>query len=222
MSSDAKGLILSFVYLFGILFLAEGIRAWKHRPAAFTRKFIHIGVGFWGLIAHATILSRWAVLIPPFAFILINSLSYRLSLFKSMESEEKPNPGTIWYPVSLFVLLALFWNRTDARIVPLIGLLVMALGDGFASLIGEKWGKHRYHVWGQYKSMEGSSAMFFFSCLAVIIVLCLDPSLTMTSRLVRGTVIAFLSTLVEGLTPARIDNLTVPMAAGLGYWFFFI
>lgn len=38
----------------------------------------------------------------------------------------------------------------------------MSYGDGFASLIGQRFGKHKYNLVGDIKSIEGSLAMFFW------------------------------------------------------------
>jgi len=221
MSGDLGGLLISYGFLFGIVLLGEAIRSVGKLRPVFTRKFIHIGVGFWGFVAAWTLESTWAVLIPPASFVLINLLSYKWSLFKSMEIEDKSNLGTIYYPVSLCILLALFWSRGD-RVVPLVGLLVMALGDGFASVIGEKWGRHRYRCWGKEKSWEGSAAMFGFSLLAVSLVLVLLKDLPFGAIMFRGCVIGILATVVEGVSPKGLDNLTVPIISGLGYGFLFV
>lgn len=203
-----EGLLISYAFLFGVLVLGEILRkAFRLRPE-FTRKFIHVGVGFWGFVAYWT-LGWWHVLIPPASFVLINLLSYKVTLFKAMEIEDKSNLGTVYYPISLCVLLALFWpgGRYEAA---LIGMLVMALGDGFASVVGEKWGRHRYRVWRREKSLEGTAAMFVFSAVAVVLVLSvLSP--TAGGILRSAVVIGLASMIIEALSPWGTDNLTVPI-----------
>ena len=127
MTKDIRGLIFSFIYLFALLFIAEIIRKAKNYPNSFTRKCIHIGVGFWSFFAYLGFDSLWAVLIPPGSFVLINLLSYRFTLFKAMEMEGKKNPGTIFYPLSVCILLAIFWAE-PTRIIPIMALFVMGLG----------------------------------------------------------------------------------------------
>jgi dolichol kinase len=219
-SADTKGILISYGFLFGIVFLGEAVRAIFKFKSVFTRKFIHIGVGFWGLVAYGAIQSTWAVLIPPVSFVLINLISYKWTLIKSMEIEDKSNLGTVYYPLALCLLLLFFWQGNH-RVVPIIGLLVMGLGDGFASIIGEAWGKHRYRAWGKEKSWEGSAAMFVFSLLAVITVLFLFTEVTAGTIFFRGCIIALLATVVEGASPWGTDNLTVPILSGVGYWLLF-
>jgi phytol kinase len=219
--ADWKGLLISYAYIFMVLALGEGIRAWKNYPSDFTRKCIHIGVGFWGLIAYWTDLSYWAALIPPASFILINLVSFRWSLLKSMELEDKSNLGTVYYPISLTILLALFWKE-GTRIIPMTALLIMALGDGFASITGRKWGKHALPSPVRKKTVEGSIAMWVFSAAAVVLVNGLVLFVPWPTVILRALILATLATVVEAASPRGTDNLTVPLLSGFCFWLFFL
>jgi phytol kinase len=221
MSKDILGLILSFIYLFGLLFAAEFIRKRRAYPQSFTRKCIHIGVGFWAFFTYLGFDSLWAVMIPPLSFVFVNILSYRYTIFKAMEMEDKKNPGTIFYPLSVCILLAMFW-REPARLVPAIGLLVMGLGDGFATIIGQRVGRHRYRIWKHYKSLEGSLAMLAFSFLAVFLLVTLFTPEPFSIRMLRSLAIAGIATVAEGLSPWAADNITVPLVSGFAYALWFV
>lgn len=219
MSHDVRGLLISYAFLLGVLFLGELIRAVRKYDSAFTRKFIHVGVGFWGFVAYWTLETWWVALIPPASFVFINLLSYKWTLIQSMEIEDKTNLGTVYYPLSLCVLILLFW-RTGNPVTAVLGLLVMALGDGFASLVGQKWGKHPYRIWKREKTLEGSTAMFAFSFMAVAAVLMIVTDLVFPQVLVRGLVVAAIATAVEAVSPWGMDNLTVPLLAAAAYGLF--
>ena len=221
MSKDIQGLLFSFVYLFALLFIAEIVRKRRNYPQSFTRKCIHIGVGFWAFFAYLGFDSLWAVIIPPLSFVFINLLSYRFTIIKAMEMEGKKNPGTIFYPLSVCILLVFFWPE-ETRLVPVIGLLVMGLGDGFASIIGKRFGNHTYRVWTHHKSLEGSLAMLVFSFLAVLILTSLFTHLPLPARLWQAVAVGLLAAVVEGLSPWGADNLTVPLLSGLAYWLLFL
>jgi hypothetical protein len=47
MSTDWIALIASFIYVFAMIGVAEGLRKWRGYLVEFTRKFIHIAVGMW-------------------------------------------------------------------------------------------------------------------------------------------------------------------------------
>ena len=44
---DYTALVISYAYVFSIIALGEVLRRLGNRPLAFTRKFIHVGVGMW-------------------------------------------------------------------------------------------------------------------------------------------------------------------------------
>ncbi|HHS14299.1 MAG TPA: phosphatidate cytidylyltransferase [bacterium] len=219
--NDLKGLLLSYAYLFAVVLCGELLRVLTGGKSDRTRKFIHIGVGIWGLIAYWLLENWWAVLIPPASFVIINLLSFKWALFKSMEIDDKYNLGTVYYPLSLVILVAVFW-RAGHPIPAIIGVMVMALGDGFASIVGQAWGKHAYNVWFRRKTWEGSLAMFVFSVAAVMGVLLLTTDLTLTVILLRALIIAAIATPMEGLSPMGLDNLTVPLCSGFAYYLLFV
>jgi dolichol kinase len=218
---DWIGLLWTYLFLFGVVLAGEGIRRFKRWPSEFTRKCIHIGVGFWGFIAFSSIQNMWIVLIPPLSFVFINFLSYKWTLLPSMEIEDKRNLGTVYYPLSICVLIILFW-RGDTRIVPVLGSMIMGLGDGFASIIGRKWGRRVYRVWRHPKTLEGSLAMLVFAWIAAASVLLLMTGLPLSAVLIRSSVLAALAASIEGASPWGLDNLTVPLLSGLAYRLLFL
>jgi dolichol kinase len=95
----------------------------------------------------------------------------------------------------------------------------MSYGDGFASIIGVKYGKHTYKVFDDTKSIEGSIAMFFFTFLFFIIAL-LYYQITFTFILISSLFgISFVTVFVESFTPKGLDNLSVPFTSAFLYWF---
>jgi len=102
------------------------------------------------------------------------------------------------------ILAYLFFDHKE---IIAIGILAMSYGDGFASVIGMKYGKHTYTIFDDTKSLEGSIAMFFFTLLLFIIAL-FYYQITFTS-------------FVEGCTPKGLDNLSVPFITAFLYWFMY-
>jgi phytol kinase len=69
---DVIGLVASYVYAFGLLFVVEAVGRRLKWPQDFTRKIIHIGAGLWiwGLLA---LFEHWTIGLIPFAtFIVLN------------------------------------------------------------------------------------------------------------------------------------------------------
>lgn len=211
--SNPVAFLLSLGYVALVLTIAEGVRAWLKLPGDFTRKFVHIAIGTWiWPTFHLFTDVRWAVVLPAL-FIGINFASYKLKFFAAIEESETGNLGTILFPVSFVILLLAFWDA-DQRAPAMIGLFVLAWGDAFAAIIGRRFGRLKYRVFGEERSLEGSFAMYLFSFLATMTVLFLElPGQPLLDRTIAATVIAVGSTLLEAVALRGTDNLLIPLGA---------
>ena len=118
-----------------------------------------------------------------------------------------------------WVIIYVFFNN---MVVIAIGILAMSYGDGFASIIGVKFGQKKYNVFGDEKSYIGSFAMFVFTFITMIIALLYYEISITFYVLLAITFIALIASIVEGLTPKGLDNLTVPFIAVFLYWLIFL
>ncbi len=209
MSRDVFALVASFVYVFAMIGLAEGMRRWRNYSVEFTRKFIHIAVGMWSygtalLFAHRT----WAI-IPPAAFTVINALSYRQGTFRAMETGQKGQLGTIYFPISFAIIIWLLWDSPHLLVA---SLMPMTWGDALAAVLGRRFGRRRYTLLGHTRSLEGSGVMFISSWVATLIPLVLLSPAPLPGGMVIwiAAATALGATLVEAISPWGIDNLTVP------------
>ena len=214
MSTNLLALIASYVYVFGILLLSEILHRWPGLSLTLTRKLVHVGVGMW---AFGTVLLfqdwRWAI-IPPLTFIVINYISYRQDVFKAMEAKDKRNLGTVYFTISFAAIIALCWAKPT---VVVAGLMPMVWGDALATIVGESWGQHKYHLFGYSKSWEGTATMFAASFVSVLLTL-LFFGLPAATSLVVSLIVAAVAAVVEGLSMWGIDNLTVPLVSTAVLW----
>jgi phytol kinase len=215
---DYTALIVSYVYVFGIIGLGELLRRLGHRPVDFTRKFIHIGVGMW-VVGTVLLFETWYLaLIPPATFVIINTISYLRGTFVAMEMEEKGNLGTIYFPIAFGAVIYYFWSQP---VLMVAAMMPLTWGDAMAAVFGERYGRYRYSIGGQVRSLEGSIAMLFFSWVTTSIALFAMPYLVgkplinWMLALIYGGVVAIVCTVVEALSPWGTDNLTIPAAAVL-------
>ena len=208
-------LILAFVYVGVAIALGEVLRKALHLSQGFTRKFIHVAVG---MISIPTVLwfsdLRWAI-IPPLAFIVINYLDYRFGLIQAMMSSNRSNLGTVYFPISFAAILLLFWgNPSEPTAHPRLivaALMPLTWGDALAAVVGEKFGKWRYPIVGQSRSLEGTVTMFVVSAAATW--LALGPFSPGSLAAALGVAIG--AALAESVSPWGIDNLTVPAVSAL-------
>lgn len=220
MNTDLRNLVFTYLFLFAVVLGGEILRRLLKRSPEFTRKCIHIGVGFWGFFAWP-IVSKWLVMIPPLSFVLINFASHHWHLIPAMESDDEKNLGTVYYPLSICILILLFWNA-DLKIIAVLASMVMGLGDGFATIIGRAAGRHAFGKGKNRKTWEGSLGMFLFAFIAGLAVLVPLSYIPLQTVLLQSAVIALLSAVVEGATPGGYDNISVPLAAGAFYYLIFI
>lgn len=111
--------------------------------------------------------------------------------------------------VASFCLL--FWLAKGDKLLYGVPLLVLAVADTFAALVGEEYGKYRFRTWKGRKSMEGSSAFFLaaFFCVHVPVLLFTD-----TPRLESLLIAVNLSLMVMMAEAAAwwgLDNLIIPL-----------
>ena len=208
------GLAASWVGL--VVLLAFSLQAWKVVEPEVIRKVVHIGTG-------NVILFAWWLKIPAAVgigasvlFSLVTLLSYRLPLLPGINSVGRKSLGTFFYAVSIGVLIACFWEYAPQFAV--LGVLVMTWGDGFAALIGQRWGQHPYHLGGIQKSWEGSLTMLAVSGLvSSLILLSIYGNLWQIWLIAASVAVA--ATALEACSNLGIDNLTVPLgSAGLAFW----
>jgi phytol kinase len=194
--------------------VAEGLRKWRGYSVEFTRKFIHIAVGMWAFGTVLLFESRAWAIVPPIAFVAINAFSYWQGTFKAMETGEKGQWGTIYFPISFAALIWLLWDRPHLLAA---GLMPMTWGDALAAVIGRRIGRRRYTVFGSSRSLEGSAVMFFTSWAVTLIPLILlaPEPLSLAAAVGVAAATAFGATVVEALSPWGIDNLTVPAISAL-------
>jgi len=170
-----------------------------------SRKLVHIGSGAVVLIAWAFAIDR-RIAIPAAATItLLAALNHRLRVLPAVEDVGRASYGTVAYGASITLLLWQFWPSQPATVAA--GVLVMALGDGLAGLVGPLWPSPSWQVMGQKRSLLGTSTMAGASLIA----------LSGLSLAVGGPswpqllMITTAATLLEQLAVGGIDNLSVPL-----------
>jgi phytol kinase len=217
---DLLGIIGSYVFVFGLIGIATLLMRRGLMDAHATRKVIHIGVAHWWLIAMALFDDPWVASIGPLSFIIINGIDIRLRLMRAMEEgADRRNWGTVWFPLSLLILVNLCWRGVMPAWVGGIGILVLGWGDGLAALVGEASGGRGMRVWGARKSLAGTSVMFAASFAVTLVFTLLFNARFGVLLPAAGVaaIVAAAATAVEVLTPLGLDNMTVPLATSLLY-----
>jgi len=219
MDRNLIGTFISIAFVIVIIMISEILKKKGNWGNEATRKFIHIGVSHWWIIAMVTIPKIQYAIIPPIIFIILNYLSYKKDLLKSMERDgDKSDLGTVYFPISLLVIILLTWEGGllpgGLKYLGAIGILVMGYGDGFAAIVGKTFGKNRYKILGSKKTLEGSLTMAIFSFMVTLLILTYFRGLS-TVNFEISIIVAILAMILEGFTPFGLDNLSVPIITTL-------
>lgn len=219
--SNVVGMGVSLVYVLAVLG-ASSLLARRGWSAEATRKLVHIALGGWWLIAAAFFASPlWAAALPA-VFILVNGWAWRRAHLKFMGREgAEETPGTVYYAVSL-TALALFSFGLGAPYVGALGVFCMAFGDGLAAVVGKRFGGG-----GAGKTVAGSVTMFLVSLASCAGVFAWGAAMGWQGAApvfaglsgVAGFAVAVAvaaglaaaATWFERVSPAGLDNLTVPL-----------
>ena len=141
---DALGIVVSYAFVFGFIGIATILMRRGALAPSITRKVIHIGVAHWWLIAMAMMDDPWVASVGPASFIVINALAIRFHLLPAMdEGAQARNWGTVYFPISLLILVNLCWRAVFPVWVGGLAVLVLGWGDGLAAIVGESRDKIR-------------------------------------------------------------------------------
>ena len=207
---------LSFIYIFAIIGFSTSF--FKKNQGELSRKFIHIMLGNW-VFASAFFTDVKAAIFVPALFVIINALSRKYNLISSMERQDD-SWGTVYYSISLCVTIVVRF-ATGWDMFPIIGVLIMAYGDGLAALVGAKFGKKKPYYFAPDKTLAGSVTVFVVATAVTAITLLTVGEAEHILRLGIGMIIliavcnGFLSAFIEAAGIKGADNLTLPISSAL-------
>lgn len=203
------GLIISVLYIFLIMKISSIMFNKKKFDKEMSRKFIHIGLANWYLIAWFFFDNAFFAAILPFLFIIINYLSIKKNLIPSMEREKNDGYGTVFYSISLFILTIVFFNDRNNLFIGGLASLILGYSDGIAGLIGSEYGKHKF---SNGKSLEGSLCNFVITFIISYLFL---GNFILNNLLIYSFIIAAFSMFIEAIFTKGYDNLFLPISISI-------
>ena len=203
------GIVVSYLFV-GIIIVSA--KFFQKVGEEASRKFIHIALIGWWPIAMAFFNNTVCAVIVPISFVIINYLSYKKDLIKAMERNEKDSLGTVYYAISLVLMVIYTFEIIHKPEIGLCAMAIMCLGDGFASIIGKAVKSFEYKIGKTKKTLAGSLTMFIitFIIVAIYFIYRADPY-----WIIKSLLLATISTVVEAVSIKGTDNITVPIIATL-------
>ena len=202
------------LYLFSIFLISIVFKKFNKNSREIVRKIIHIGIGPLIPIAQFLKIDQNSALIFTGIVSLMVLINYTYKLFPTIEDIERKSYGTIFYCLSLFILIWLFWDKDPYALIA--GFFIMAFGDGLAGLIGKSFNSKSWIIFKQKKSLIGTLTMFLTS----LIVVCSIGYAQKNSFNLNYFTISFLATVLEQFSVLGIDNFIVPISSALCFNFF--
>lgn len=219
MNNNIIGVIVSFLFVLCVIGISTILTKKKIITGEGSRKFIHVGVCNWWIIAMIFFSNRYCAAIVPGLFVIINYLSYKYQVIEAMERNgSKKDLGTVYYAVSLLILALLTLGNKEYGYIGELGILTMGYGDGFAAIVGTFKGTRYISIGKNLKSKEGTLTMAVVSFAVMILILGICTELSILPIVAYSIVLSIAATLLELFTPNGLDNLTVPLGVSLIYY----
>lgn len=198
--------ILASIYFVIVFVLIELISRKYKIQRELSRKTAHIIIGSSAAFLPYFLTFQQIIILSTFSLAMI-ALSRFFKIFQSVHDVERLSFGELFFPLGI-ILTA--WIFPDIQTYQ-FGILVMALGDGLAGLIGSNFGKKKYQlVRYAHKSYLGS---FVFFIVASAIGFAIFPSYSILF-------ITLILTIVEAMSAKGIDNILLPTIGAMLFLLF--
>jgi dolichol kinase len=199
-------LVVAGVY-FLIFIIGWSVRRLVPSNPEISRKTMHLLGGLAALTFPYLFASHWTVLALSAGFWAVALIAKRKGIFKSDNDAQRSSHGGIYYPVAVYLIFLLGSSRP---VIYSVAILVMAVSDTMAALVGGKYGAVKFDVEGNLKSLEGSIAFFFVTFLCVHLPLLLLTNIGRAESVLIACIIALLVTGFEAISLSGSDNIIVP------------
>ena len=187
-------------------------------PKKFTRKIVHVLVGFeWGILYHFLGAGVHFLLVCIF-FLILLIISHKAKLMSMISSDSDNSPGTIYYAAAM-TGVALVGCFVPEVMLPFgIGVFCTSFGDGLAGVVGQLVTKPNPSLYGK-KTLFGTLANFIVSSAAAFII---STIFSIDLSILQCLAIGLLSAELELVGEGGIDNVSVTWATtALAYGFMY-
>lgn len=194
--------------LFGVLLvLAVAEILWRKKTLRqeYHRKFVHMGVGmfaaFWPWI-----ISWRAIQFIGLAMAVVVLVDREIRFFKIDRRITRQTYGDILFAIAISLSALLTTNK----IFFMIAILLVAIADGMAAIIGQRYGRRwRYKVFGETRSVVGTMAFWLssFVILGIGLLFVLQPNIYIYAILLLA--LPPLLSALENLSVLGLDNIVV-------------
>lgn len=203
----AIGIAILYILIFAV---AEAWRYFYNPKTETTRKFVHIAGGFIALSFGFLFHSHWIVLLLCLGFGLFIYFTRKISWLGSVHDIKRQSTGGIYYPIAIY-LTFLYSTIINEPVFYFIAILVLAVSDSTAALIGSSYGIKFYRVEEDKKTLEGSIIFFLTTFMIVHLCLLLMTDIGRIECTLAALYLSILVTSFEAISLGGADNLIIPV-----------
>ena len=203
--------VLGGIYLLLLAVAEAWARLGQPHPES-TRKLVHLGGGVACLAIPFLVESTYTVLGLALTMVVLFVVGRRSGALQSLNRVERRSQGSELYPLAIF-LVYLF--ARDHPAIYVSSILVLAVADAFAALIGTQYGQVRYTIEDASKSLEGSAGFLVVAFLSIHLPTLLLTDLPREVTVLAALLLALLVTAFENVALEGSDNLLVPLGVCL-------
>jgi phytol kinase len=208
--------------------LVVGLRCfqlWSKPHPELVRKLLHVGMGL-AAVSFPWLFDRsWPILMLG-ALSLGGMLAMRYvksvrgSVGSVVGGVARNSFGEVYFPIAVAILFHLYLLQEGLPLAVRVVLycvpvLLLALADAAAALVGVYYGNLHYTTTDGFKSMEGSFAFFVCAFFCVHLPLLLATDVGRGQTLLIALLLAWLAMLFEAVAWAGLDNLVLPLVSYL-------
>lgn len=202
-------IIISTVFL--IIFVIGEILHKYGVQTEVTRKFVHFSGAFVTVFFPFIFKSHWTVLILAILFGGIMFLTKKFSLLQSVHDVERKSDGAIYHPIAIYICF-MYSQIVNVPWFYIISILILAVSDATAALVGKTYGANEYVVeLGSKKTFEGSFTFFLTSFFITHIILLLATPIGRLESVLVAFLISVIMTIFESVSLKGADNLFIPL-----------
>ena len=158
-----------FGALYGIACLCLALVLYKlGMPKKYTRKTVHILVGFEWFILYHFLGAGVHFLAVCLFFLALLAIAYRGRLLPMISSDADNAPGTVYYAVAMTGVAIVGCFVPEVMLPFGIGIMCTSLGDGAAGAVGQLVEKHNPRIY-KNKTLLGALANLVVSFVASLL-----------------------------------------------------
>lgn len=184
--------------------------------AELTRKLVHVGMGFVSLSLPWLFTQYWPIIVLAVTgtggLFVLRLKAFRAGPGAVLGTVERSWSGEVCFSAGIAALFALYLGDKERQMALfVVPLLLLAIADAAAALVGVPWGRRHYLALGGCKSLEGSAAFLLAALPSILVPLLLLTDMTLSRAALVSGLLSVSAMVVEAIAGKGLDNLVIPV-----------